>query len=104
MTTPKRHDRFKNFCKLPLSIPKECLLLLNVLEEKGPSIHIGRPGNRGYILLSALKLMDQQTPYGWWDGPHLQIVPNSPPEESQSPRSYLRLVPPTTQTISAEGV
>ena len=104
MATPKRHRRFKHFCKLSLSIPKECLPLLNVLEEKGPSSLSGRPGSRGYVLLTALKLMDQQTPYGWWNGPHLQLMSNGPPEDAQALRSHLRLVPPTDQPISEEGV
>jgi len=103
MAKPKRHHRFKNFCKLPLSIPKECLPLLNVLEEKGAPLDRGRPGHRGYVLLSALKLMDQQTPFGYFTGPYLQVIPYGPPEDAKALRSHLRLVPPTDQPISEEG-
>ena len=103
MSKAKRKGRFQNFCNLPILVPKECLPLLDELKKKGPPLLRDNNKTKGYIILMALQLMDQHTPYGWGDGPYLGVLPNGPPDQPNNQGPSLRLVPPTTQAITEKG-
>lgn len=85
---------FENFCELPVQVPKECVPLLNKLKEKISGSSRDNQRAKGYIIQTALKLMDQQTPYGFYWGEWGRLVHCDPPEKGQDGYFALHLVPP----------
>ncbi|MDR4495108.1 MAG: hypothetical protein R3B74_11930 [Nitrospirales bacterium] len=96
MGKSRRKGWYEDFCTLPILVPKECLPLLAELKEKLQGCAREHLKAKGFIMLAALELLDQQTPHGFWWGGEGRLKICDPPEETKTPRRHLRLVSPTT--------